>query len=154
MGVPLRGVLLTVMYLTDAYLKGMYLIGVYLTGMYLIGIYLTGVHFRGASYRVMYFTGSTSQRRASYEYVQCVITATLIAVAFIASAWSVLLHKFSNPNSWLRRITPWLVLLGAFAYALLAFVLRSFVDMEELEDLRLGFVSERNTIASHNIQIL
>ena len=74
------------------------------------------------------------------EYVQCVITATLIAVTFIASAWSVLLHKFSNPNSWLRCITPWLVLLGAFAYALLVFVLRIFVDTEELVDLRLGFV--------------
>ena len=49
------------------------------------------------------------------EYVQCVITATLVAVTFIASTWSVLLHKFNSPNSWLRRITPWPVLLGAFA---------------------------------------
>jgi hypothetical protein len=50
------------------------------------------------------------------------------------------LAQIQHPNSWLRRITPWLVLLGAFAYALLVFVLRIFVDMEELVDLRLGFV--------------
>lgn len=29
----------------------------------------------------------------------------IIAVTFIVSAWSVLLHKFSNPNSWLRHHT-------------------------------------------------
>ena len=32
------------------------------------------------------------------------------------------------------------MLLGAFAYALLVFVLQIFVDMEELVGLRLGFV--------------
>jgi hypothetical protein len=74
------------------------------------------------------------------EYLQYIITAILIAIPFIVSAWSVISHKFSNPNSWLRRITPWLVLLSAFAYAVLVFVLQIFVDMEELADLRLGFV--------------
>jgi hypothetical protein len=50
------------------------------------------------------------------------------------------LAQIQHPNSQLRGITPWLVLLGAFAYALLVFVLQIFVDMEELVDLRLGFV--------------
>jgi hypothetical protein len=44
--------------------------------------------------------------RNSAEYLQYVITATLIAAPFIASAGSVLSHEFGNPNGWLRRITP------------------------------------------------
>jgi hypothetical protein len=70
-----------------------------------------------------------------------VVSVVVMGISALGSAWSPLSLSARNPNRMLgTQITPWLALILAFTYSVLAFLLQIFLDMKEYADFALEFV--------------